>query len=110
MGVKAARQVLRIGRSGPRRPLPAGLVEPDAAPALTARRLWVELDAGAQAKRALRGLSLDIRRGERVVLMGRNGAGKTTLMRAVAGIVPATAGSVEAPGGVALAATESRLR
>ena len=103
VGVKAARRALadrpvRLGTPAPSRPL-----EPDAAPALTARRLWVELDAGAEAKRALRGLSLDIRCGERVVLMGRNGAGKTTLMRAAAGVVPATAGSVEAPGGVALA-------
>ena len=103
VGVKAARRALadRPVRLGT--PAPSGPVEPDAAPALTARRLWVELDAGAEAKRALRGLSLDIRRGERVVLMGRNGAGKTTLMRAAAGVVPATAGSVEAPGGVALA-------
>jgi energy-coupling factor transport system ATP-binding protein len=52
----------------------------------------------------LRGLSLEIGRGERVVLMGRNGAGKTTLMRAAAGVLPAAAGSIATPDGVALAA------
>jgi energy-coupling factor transport system ATP-binding protein len=35
--------------------------------------------------------------------MGRNGAGKTTLLRAAAQLVPAAAGSVSAPGGIALA-------
>ena len=69
-----------------------------------ARRLWVELESGAGRHRVLRGLSLEIDRGERVVLMGRNGAGKTTLMRAAAGVLPAAAGSIAAPGGVALAA------
>jgi energy-coupling factor transport system ATP-binding protein len=48
-------------------------------------------------------VTLTIGRGERVVLMGRNGAGKTTLMRAAAGILEPTAGSVRAPRGVALA-------
>ena len=103
VGVKAARRSLADRPVRPVTPAPSRPLEPDAAPALTARRLWVELDAGAEAKRALRGLSLDIRRGERVVLMGRNGAGKTTLMRAAAGVVPATAGSIAAPDGVALA-------
>ena len=72
--------------------------------ALTARRLWVELESGAERHRVLRGLSLEIDRGERVVLMGRNGAGKTTLMRAAAGVLPVAAGSIGTLGGMALAA------
>ncbi len=44
--------------------------------------------------RALRGIDLDINRGQITAVMGRNGAGKTTLLRAVAGLVKAE-GKVE---------------
>jgi ATPase subunit of ABC transporter with duplicated ATPase domains len=40
------------------------------------------------------GLSLVIRRGERVCVMGRNGAGKTTLLRMVAGVLAPDSGQV----------------
>ncbi len=39
-------------------------------------------------------LSLDIRAGELVAVMGRNGSGKTTLLRTIAGLQPVTRGSV----------------
>lgn len=42
----------------------------------------------------LDGLSLDLRAGELVAVMGRNGSGKTTLLRSVAGLQPAGSGSV----------------
>lgn len=43
---------------------------------------------------ALHGVSLTVREGELVTLLGSNGAGKTTLMRAVSGLLPLSAGSV----------------
>jgi len=42
----------------------------------------------------LRGLSLDLRKGEVLCVLGRNGAGKTTLLKAIMGLVPARAGSI----------------
>lgn len=43
---------------------------------------------------ALKGVDLEIERGEILALLGPNGAGKTTLISAVTGIVSATSGSV----------------
>lgn len=47
---------------------------------------------------ALRGIDLDIRRGEIFALLGPNGAGKTTLISTICGIVRATAGCIEVGG------------
>ena len=43
---------------------------------------------------ALHGISLTVREGELVTLLGSNGAGKTTTMRAISGLRPLSAGSV----------------
>ncbi len=42
----------------------------------------------------LHGLSLTLRSGEVLCVLGRNGAGKTTLLKAIMGLVPARAGSI----------------
>ncbi|PWC91327.1 multidrug ABC transporter ATP-binding protein [Azospirillum sp. TSH100] len=52
----------------------------------------------ASGFQALKGVDLDIRRGEILALLGPNGAGKTTLISIVCGIVRATAGSVTVDG------------
>jgi phosphonate transport system ATP-binding protein len=44
---------------------------------------------------ALRGLDLEIARGEFVVVVGLSGAGKSTMIRAVNGLVPLTSGALE---------------
>jgi ABC-2 type transport system ATP-binding protein len=52
----------------------------------------------ASGLHALKGVNLDIRRGEIFALLGPNGAGKTTLISIICGIVNATEGSVTAGG------------
>ena len=47
---------------------------------------------------ALKGIDLDIRRGEILALLGPNGAGKTTLISIICGIVTASGGFVEVGG------------
>src|SRR5882757_1541294 len=44
------------------------------------------------------GLSLQVRSGEMVALMGRNGMGKTTTMRSIRGLTPARAGLIRFAG------------
>jgi branched-chain amino acid transport system ATP-binding protein len=44
------------------------------------------------------GVSLEVREGEAVALIGSNGAGKTTTLRAISGLLPVRAGRVEFEG------------
>lgn len=43
---------------------------------------------------ALHGISLDVRRGEKVALIGRNGAGKSTLLKLITGVTQPSSGSL----------------
>jgi branched-chain amino acid transport system ATP-binding protein len=51
-----------------------------------------------QSVEVLRGVSLALRSGEMVGLVGRNGAGKTTTLRAVMGLIPASDGRITCAG------------
>ncbi len=44
--------------------------------------------------RALKGVSLDVRKGEIVALIGANGAGKTTMLHTITGLIPLKSGSI----------------
>ena len=62
---------------------------------------------------ALRGLTLDVAPGERVVVHGPNGSGKTTLMRVLIGELAPSAGTVDVCGvdlAGAAEAVRTRLR
>ncbi len=48
--------------------------------------------------RAVKGVSFEVRAGEKVCLIGSNGAGKTTTLKAITGILPKAAGQVSVMG------------
>jgi branched-chain amino acid transport system ATP-binding protein len=54
--------------------------------------------AGYGSLQALFDITLEVRRGEIVTLIGANGAGKTTTLRVISGAVRATAGTVQFDG------------
>ncbi len=67
------------------------------------RRIGSHVSYGARhlvTIHALRDVSLEIRHGERVGLVGANGAGKSTLLRAIAGVFEPTRGRVRVEGRV----------
>lgn len=57
-------------------------------------------DSGRVSVNALNEISLDIKNGDRIGIVGHNGSGKTTLLRAIAGIIYPSAGSVSVDGRV----------
>ena len=63
-------------------------------PLLEIRELHKVYGHGATAVPALRGVDLDVDRGETVALVGESGCGKTTFGRVVAGLQPSTSGYV----------------
>ena len=65
-------------------------------PLLDVRDVHVAYGAGVLA---LQGVSLQVRPGEIVALVGANGAGKTTLLKTIAGLVPARSGDIRFAGG-----------
>lgn len=64
-------------------------------PLLDVRDVHVAYGAGVLA---LQGVSLQVRPGEIVALVGANGAGKTTLLKTIAGLVPARSGDIRFAG------------
>ncbi len=61
---------------------------------LVARKLTKTYDGGEVEVRALRGVDLDVRKGEMVAVMGPSGCGKTTLLNCLSSIDEFSAGEV----------------
>jgi branched-chain amino acid transport system ATP-binding protein len=59
--------------------------------------------------KALKGIDLEVKKGELVALIGANGAGKTTFLRTLSGVQPMSAGRIMF-GGVDISALRSDLR
>jgi branched-chain amino acid transport system ATP-binding protein len=57
-----------------------------------------DIHAHYGAIEALRGISLYVKDGEVVTLIGANGAGKSTTLRSISGLTPATGGSIKFDG------------
>jgi putative ABC transport system ATP-binding protein len=74
-------------------PSETSLVAAKAEAVFVARGLTKTYGEGATAVHALRGVDLDILRGEFVVLLGASGSGKSTLLNILGGLDTATSGS-----------------
>ena len=61
---------------------------------LEAKELWKVYDTGSVKVKALKGVDLDISKGEMVAIMGPSGCGKTTFLNCVSSLDEFTAGEV----------------
>jgi putative ABC transport system ATP-binding protein len=77
--------------------------------AVAGRDLVMVYRTGSTEVRALKGVSLDIKQGEFLLLMGPSGSGKTTLVSILGGILTPTSGSVTAFGTDVTALAPRRL-
>ncbi len=76
----------------PAPPLASCTAVDDAAPVLTARGLTKVYHLGEVEVHALRGVDLDVHRGEFIVLLGPSGSGKSTLLNILGGLDVPTSG------------------
>src|SRR5689334_6500871 len=68
--------------------------ETDSAPLLSARDLHHGYSLGNRSIPVLRGVDVDVRRGEVVAIIGRSGSGKSTLMHLAGGLATPQRGEV----------------
>ena len=73
-------------------PMPSAAPAPDAGRSLLAVQ---DLEVSYGGIRALQGVSLDLREGEIVAVLGNNGAGKSTLLRTISGTLGMQGGAID---------------
>ncbi|MBM9433427.1 ABC transporter ATP-binding protein [Flaviflexus equikiangi] len=78
-------------------------------PVVTVRALTKTFGRGSTLVPALRGIDLDIGRGELTAIMGPSGSGKSTLMHCIVGLEAATSGTVTIDGKEVTSMKESEL-
>jgi putative ABC transport system ATP-binding protein len=76
----------------------AAVEAPHAGPVVSATNLTRRYGEGETAVDALRGISLDVPKGQLTAVMGPSGSGKSTLMHILAGLDKPTSGEVEIAG------------
>ena len=79
-------------------PAPASYADTDTGVLLSARGLTKVYDTGEVKVQALRGVDLDVRRGELLVMQGASGSGKSTLLNILGGLDRPTEGDVQFEG------------
>jgi putative ABC transport system ATP-binding protein len=79
-------------------PEPRTVIVDNAAAVVTARDVYRRYGDGDTAVDALRGVSVDIARGQLTAVMGPSGSGKSTLMHILAGLDQPTSGDVAVAG------------
>jgi putative ABC transport system ATP-binding protein len=77
--------------------------------AIAVRQLTKKYEEGVAGTLALRGVDLDVRAGELLLLMGPSGSGKTTLLSIMGCILTATSGSVRIAGREVVGLSEKQL-
>ncbi|HEX7069562.1 MAG TPA: ATP-binding cassette domain-containing protein, partial [Rhodothermales bacterium] len=77
---------------------PAHVPVQPAAPLLSARDLTRHYPSGNTVLEVLRGVSLDVRRGEVVAVVGESGTGKSTLLHLLGALDRPTSGTVHFEG------------
>jgi predicted ABC-type transport system involved in lysophospholipase L1 biosynthesis ATPase subunit len=77
---------------------PAAPASPGLDLVIRTRDLAKSYGRGSALVHALRGVSIDVRRGERVALLGKSGSGKSTLLNLLGGLDRPTSGRAEVAG------------
>jgi len=80
-------------------------MQPDADVILDVR----DLEAYYGESKALHGVTLEIRQGELVTLLGRNGAGKSTTLKCIMGAIPRRYGSILLRGAEVISAPSNKI-